>query len=118
VCAYCGGTFPSRAMSLDHVAPRRGLTAYDRRDNLVLACVPCNGAKRDMPPLAFLLASRARAANLVRYGEHLSPMLVDMARSLAPDSISGNGSAVATGEEIDRWAALMDLDDSESPYRD
>lgn len=72
-------------MTLDHVAPRRGQTAYDRRDNLVLACQPCNGAKRDLPPLAFLLGSRARAKHLVRFGGHLSPGLLDLARSLLPE---------------------------------
>ncbi len=85
-------------MTLDHVAPRKGQTAYDRRDNLVLACQGCNAAKRDQAPLSFLLASRARAANLVRYGVHLSPMLVGLARTLAPDE------------------ALMA--DEDSPYRD
>jgi hypothetical protein len=88
-------------MTLDHVAPRRGLTAYDRRDNLVLACPGCNGAKRDQTPMAFLLAQRARAENLARYGDHLSPMLVDLATSLAPPL------------DFDE-----DLGDDESPYRD
>jgi 5-methylcytosine-specific restriction endonuclease McrA len=46
-------------MTLDHVAPRRGQSAYDRRDNLVLACPECNAAKRDMAPIAFLLARRS-----------------------------------------------------------
>jgi 5-methylcytosine-specific restriction endonuclease McrA len=64
-CAYCGLKFETRAMTLDHVAPRRGQTAYDRRDNLVLACRPCNALKRDQAPLAFVLAVRARAANLL-----------------------------------------------------
>ena len=84
VCAYCARRFSEGAMTLDHVTPRRGQTAYDRRDNLVLACPGCNAAKRDLSPVAYLLASRARAANLVRYGAHLSPMLVELARSLAP----------------------------------
>jgi HNH endonuclease len=87
-------------MTLDHVAPRRGQTAYDRRDNLVLACPECNAAKRDLAPAAFLLARRSRAAHLLRYGAHLSPMLVELARSLV-------------GTE-----AVVDEDDEESPYRD
>jgi hypothetical protein len=111
-CAYCGNKFPERVITLDHVTPRRGLTAYDRRDNLVLACEPCNSAKRDLPPLAFLLAQRARAVNLLRYGSHLSPMLVDLARSLAP------AGAVATDpepvDELGDWG----LDDGDSPYAD
>lgn len=84
VCAYCGLRFAPDQMTLDHVAPRRGQTAYDRRDNLVLACQPCNGAKRDLAPLAFLLGNRSRARNLVRFGEHLSAGLIDLARSLLP----------------------------------
>lgn len=85
VCAYCGTRWPADKMTLDHVAPRRGQTAYDRRDNLVLACQPCNGAKRDLAPLAFLLGNRNRAKNLVRFGEHLSPGLIDLAKSLLPE---------------------------------
>jgi hypothetical protein len=114
VCAYCGRRFTARVMTLDHVAPRRGQTAYDRRDNLVLACPGCNAAKRDLAPLAFLLGARLRAANLLRYGGHLSPMLLDMATSLAP---ADSGAAVVA-EDIgpDPWD-LID-DDGESPYRD
>jgi 5-methylcytosine-specific restriction endonuclease McrA len=85
VCAYCGTRWAADKMTLDHVAPRRGQTAYDRRDNLVLACQPCNAAKRDLAPLAFLLGNRARAKNLVRFGEHLSPGLIDLAKSLLPE---------------------------------
>ena len=70
-------------MTLDHVMPRRGQTAFDRRDNLVLSCPGCNGQKSDTKPLAFLLADRRRAHFLLRYGQHLSTMLVEMAASLA-----------------------------------
>ena len=100
-------------MTLDHVAPRRGQTAYDRRDNLVLACPGCNAAKRDLAPLAFLLGARLRAANLLRYGGHLSPMLLDMAISLAP-------AESAATPEVDVGPDPWDLpdDDGESPYKD
>jgi hypothetical protein len=101
-------------MTLDHVAPRRGQTAYDRRDNLVLACPGCNSAKRDMAPLAFLLASRGRAVHLVRYGGHLSTMLLDLAQALVPASEPVEG-APHTASAISAWGP--DLDD-ESPYRD
>jgi hypothetical protein len=94
-------------MTLDHVAPRRGQTAYDRRDNLVLACKTCNAAKRDLAPIAFLLARRSRASHLLRYGTHLSPMLVELARSLAP--------AEALPTITTTWPRE---DDEESPYRD
>src|SRR5512144_2375758 len=60
VCAYCERAVPVRTITLDHVTPRRGQTAYDRRDNLVLCCKACNAAKRDKPILAFLLGNRAR----------------------------------------------------------
>ena len=87
VCAYCGQKVTVESITLDHVTPRRGQTAYDRRDNLVLACSPCNGKKADAPILAFLLARRERAFTLLRYGMHLSPMLVDLAREICgPES--------------------------------
>ena len=95
-------------MTLDHVAPRRGQTAYDRRDNLVLACPGCNAAKRDMAPIAFLLGRRSRAVHLLKYGTHLSPMLVELARSLVPAGT--NIAAVPSGTEL--------VDDEESHYRD
>lgn len=97
VCAYCGTKHSASTMTLDHVAPRRGQTAYDRRDNLVLACKTCNQKKKDLAPLAFLLGLKSRAANLLKYGAHLSTGLLDLARALVP--------------EKDR------LDD-DSPYRD
>jgi hypothetical protein len=90
-------------VTLDHVTPRRGQTAYDRRDNLVLACPACNAQKADKPTLAFLLARRARAASLLRYGDHLSPMLVELAREIAGP------------EAVARIARLADPD---YPYRD
>jgi hypothetical protein len=95
-------------MTLDHVAPRRGQSAYDRRDNLVLACPECNAAKRDMAPIAFLLARRSRAVSLLRYGGHLSPMLIDLARSLVPAA-----TLAALGGSMDN-----DVGDDDSPYAD
>jgi HNH endonuclease len=108
-------------MTLDHVAPRRGQTAYDRRDNLVLACRGCNEAKRDLSPLAYLLAVRTRAGHLLRYGAHLSPGLLDLARSLMPkehhthaESNGGNGGS----EKRAARETFGITDDGESPYRD
>lgn len=83
VCAYCARRTDPADITLDHVTPRRGQSAYDRRDNLVLACERCNGSKADAPLLAFLLAQRARAANLLRFGMHLSPMLREIAEQVA-----------------------------------
>lgn len=98
-------------MTLDHVAPRRGRTAYDRRDNLVLACKECNALKRDLAPTAFLLARRSRAVHLLRYGSHLSPMLVELARSLVP-------ADAAPEPRISSSPFVKDLSAGESPYLD
>ncbi|HEX6534193.1 MAG TPA: HNH endonuclease signature motif containing protein [Gemmatimonadaceae bacterium] len=103
MCAYCERRFKADVMTLDHVTPRRGQTAYDRRDNLVLACPGCNAAKADKPILAFLLARRSRAVGLLRFGEHLSPMLLDVARQVA-------------GEE--GLARLERMRDPDYPYKD
>lgn len=91
VCAYCGTRVPEETITLDHVRPRRGQSAYDRADNLVLCCRPCNAAKADTPFLAFLMARRSRGVFLLHYGEHLSEPLRQLARNaserplLAPD---------------------------------
>ena len=122
VCAYCDRKFTARVMTLDHVAPRRGQTAYDRRDNLVLACPGCNAAKRDQAPLAFLLASRPRAASLLRYGNHLSAGLLDLARSLVPGATAlhlANGNGNGNGKTNGNGASPSPADaDEESPYSD
>lgn len=83
VCAYCGLKYDESVITLDHVTPRRGQSAYDRRDNLVLACKRCNGFKADKPILAFLLGNRNRAANMLRYGLHLSAGLRELAEQVA-----------------------------------
>ena len=63
-----------------------------------------------MPILAFLLRKRERAAVLLRYGAHLSPMLVDLVRGLVPS----NGEGPRVKETFDDLLA----DDGESPYHD
>ena len=103
VCAYCERRVDPNTITLDHVTPRRGQDAYDRRDNLVLACPGCNAQKADRPILAFLLARRERAASLLRYGQHLTPMLRDLARE------------IAGAEAAARAARLADPD---YPYKD
>lgn len=80
VCAYCGQRTNPETITLDHVRPRRGQSAYDRPDNLVLACRDCNAAKADMPFLAFLLARRSRGVFLLHYGDHLSDPIKELAR--------------------------------------
>ena len=37
ICAYCGTDIDVNRTTLDHVYPRKGQTAYDRPDNLVIA---------------------------------------------------------------------------------
>src|SRR5215208_138259 len=95
VCAYCARAGNPREMTLDHVTPRRGQTAYDRRDNLVLACRECNAIKADKAILAFLLARRERAATLLRYGAHLSPMLIDLAKQIAGPEATARAERMA-----------------------
>lgn len=114
-CAYCGRLYTAREMTLDHVAPRRGQTAYDRRDNLVLACKACNAAKRDLAPLAFLLGLRSRAINLVRYGAHLSAGLVELARSLLPEGHVEEPSPAPRRRQRARWNEP--ISDEDSPYK-
>ncbi len=80
MCAYCGTETPVSAITLDHVRPRRGQTAYDRPDNLVLACSTCNAAKADTPFMSFLMARRSRGVFLLHYGDHLSEPLKELAR--------------------------------------
>jgi 5-methylcytosine-specific restriction endonuclease McrA len=82
VCAYCGITTPPDEITLDHVQPRKGKSAYDRPDNLVLACRTCNAAKADLPFLGFILARRARGVFLLHYGDHLSDGIKDTVRGL------------------------------------
>jgi 5-methylcytosine-specific restriction endonuclease McrA len=43
-CQYCGGVFPSSALTFEHVVPRSrgGLTTWS---NIVTACEPCNTRK-------------------------------------------------------------------------
>lgn len=80
----------------------------------MLACSDCNGAKADMPILAFLLRKRERAAMLRRFGSHLSPMLVDLVKALAPD-----GAAVPrVKENFDDLVFDEESPYHESPYRD
>ena len=87
VCAYCGRTFPALTLTLDHVTPRRGQSAYDRRDNLVLACKTCNTAKADKSFLAWVLGGRARARHLYMYGQHLSDGILDILRPMVGDEV-------------------------------
>lgn len=119
-CAYCGATFNPRVLTLDHVAPRRGQTAYDRRDNLVLACQACNTLKRDQSPLAFMLGVRTRAANLLAYGAHLSHGLLEVAQNIVGDLPIPVGSRKAREKDAPRKRPRYGPapQGEPSPYRD
>lgn len=116
VCAYCGLRHPEDSITLDHVTPRKGQTAYDRRDNLVLACKRCNGAKADKPFLAYLLGQRMRSANLLRNGQHLSAGILDLVRHIAGGDIP-IPAVVADAMRSPR-VKYGAPDDGESPYLD
>ena len=49
LCQYCGGSFPTSELSLDHVVPRSqgGGTSWE---NLVCCCVKCNSRKGGRTP--------------------------------------------------------------------
>jgi hypothetical protein len=117
VCAYCGVKWKPTDITLDHVTPRKGRTAYDRRDNLVLACKRCNGIKADKPFLAFLLGTKARAINLLRYGDHLSAGILDMCRQLAGDDAYVPPKHPHVLKKPER-IVYGDDPDEESPYKE
>ena len=112
-CAYCGVRHAEGSMTLDHVTPRRGLTAYDRRDNLVLCCKRCNAAKADKAFVTYLRAQRGRAPNLLRYGAHLSHGILNIVRHLAGDA----ATLEVAGSIAPRLVYGPD-DDVDSPYLD
>lgn len=95
VCAYCERKITKTLITLDHVTPRKGKTAYDRRDNLVLACPACNIDKADKSFLAFLLARKTRAALVLRYGAHLSGMLIKLASEIAGPEATARAERLA-----------------------
>lgn len=121
VCAYCGLKFPARTLTLDHVTPRRGQSAYDRRDNLVLACKRCNAAKSDKSFLAWVLGARTRALHLFTYGQHLSEGILDLLRPMVGDDVPVPVPPPAKSAHKKRSAKELfgpADDDGDSPYRD
>ena len=99
ICAYCGQTIKPETATLDHVRPRKGQKAYDRPDNLVIACRDCNAAKADMPLVSWLLQKKSRAVFLLEYGSHLSEPLKESARHALDRpmiDLTGKESAVPT----------------------
>jgi len=98
------------------VTPRKGQSAYDRRDNLVLACKRCNTAKADKPFLVFLLAQRSRAERLLRYGDHLSDGIKDILRHMVGDLPPLPEPEPAKVKKAAK--KKFGPDDDESPYRE
>lgn len=49
VCAHCGGRFPARELTMDHLVPviRGGKST---RSNVVPSCKPCNSARTHSLP--------------------------------------------------------------------
>ena len=66
VCAYCGGAFGARELTMDHVVPvaRGGRSA---KGNVVVSCKPCNARKKLLTPAEQLLLARQAAG---RASEH------------------------------------------------
>ena len=120
VCAYCDRAVAERSITLDHVTPRKGLTAYDRRDNLVLSCKTCNAQKADKPILVFLLASRARVIAMYKYGQHLSHQLVEMIKDLLPEHERPAlpSRSARDGKRRKTARELFGADEGPSPYLD
>ncbi len=60
LCAYCGGTFSERELTMDHVVPvARGGRSV--RGNVVASCKPCNARKKLLTPAEQLLLARQAA---------------------------------------------------------
>jgi len=119
VCAYCGLTFAARTLTLDHVTPRRGQSAYDRRDNLVLACPRCNTGKADKSFLAWVLGARARAKHLFTYGQHLSDGILEILRPIVGNEVTLPAPRPAAKKRRAKEVfAPLGGDDGESPYNE
>jgi len=60
-CQYCGGTFPTSELSLDHVIPRvQG--GENTWENIVCACIRCNARKGGRTPKQAHMTLIARPA--------------------------------------------------------
>jgi hypothetical protein len=69
-CVYCGETFESRFLSVDHVEPR--MRGGDHSEgNLVTACLTCNAAKGAAPAWLYLAERPVERANFLRFGTHV-----------------------------------------------
>jgi 5-methylcytosine-specific restriction enzyme A len=58
ICAYCGGKFAARELTMDHVVPiARGGRSV--KGNVVAACRKCNSDKKLLTPAERLLLARS-----------------------------------------------------------
>ena len=76
-CQYCGRGYPQRELNLDHVVPlsRGGSSAWD---NVVCACLACNGRKGNRTPeeagMALIRAPRKPAGHPVLRAGWIGPL--------------------------------------------
>lgn len=70
VCCYCGDKFEKSQLEPDHVVPKiKG--GNDSKDNLVAACISCNGKKSDKDLLYFIKTLEDPAAVMKRLSQRL-----------------------------------------------
>jgi len=68
VCAYCGGRFAARDLTMDHVVPvARG--GRSSKGNVVASCKACNTRKKLLTPAEQLLFARGAAQRAADGGE-------------------------------------------------
>jgi 5-methylcytosine-specific restriction protein A len=66
LCAYCGGTFGSADLTMDHVVPvARGGRSV--KGNVVACCKPCNDRKKLLTPAEQLLLARQVAGRATEH---------------------------------------------------
>lgn len=89
ICAYCGGEFRERELSMDHVHPHsRG--GADTWTNLVTACLPCNQRKADRRPeeaglqLLYVPYALNRAESLILSNRQILADQMDYLRAKLP----------------------------------
>ena len=101
-CVYCGETFASAELTVDHVQPR--VRGGDRSGgNLVTACGACNVAKGHRRLAEFLREDAVRRANFFRLATAVWPRHL---RTLAEEL--GAASATAAGTPGARRVIMSD----------
>lgn len=102
-CAYCGAT--DVPLQIEHVVPKnpaRGPKGTDRVSNLTIACQPCNQAKGNQLPEAWLpKLKRSQREIDQRRAENLPKLLEDLKRPLQ-DAAMMNATRWALYERLKR----------------